>query len=449
MSLAQDGINSKIKTHVTTIRVGQEHPLILIANALPWDRLSELVCGDLRSTTARGFWMVGRKLFVRSHLGILVLQARTKKTDRDIVSEIQDNAVYQAFCGSTAIKDWKCPHPSKVEEFRSRLSPETKMKINEIIVGVAVQKGFADPSKLDVDSTVQEANISYPTDAGMLVKLAKKCAKIASKLDVGMTVNFKKIGGLAKEYFFRGKTTAETQAEILSKLVKTIKEEILPVVAYAEKRVVEGSLRIKWNLKRILKEVAIYGRQYLKDAAHYARTHKARRGKSLSFHAHDVSCITKGKVGKKHEFGRVFHLGRVGGNFLIALCSGVNLADKKAIKPMLDKHEELFGAEVLDSLATDRGYHSNSNIKLTAKKGVTKIGIQKPGPAIQGDEEQELLRKRRAGIEPLIGHAKRFGLGRSKMKGDKNTHGSGFTSILGFNLSQLGRKLKQETLKNG
>lgn len=447
MSLAQDGINSKIKTHVTTIKVDEEHPLVLLANILPWDALSDLACHDLRATTAKGLWMVGRKLFVRSHLGILILQARTKKTDRDIVAEIQDNAVYQAFCGSTVIKNWKCPHPTKVEEFRSRLSPETKMKINEIIVGVAVQEGFADSSELDVDSTVQEANISYPTDAGMLLKLARKCAKVASKLDVGVTVNLKKIGRLAKEYFFRGKTTTETQAEILSKLVKTIKEEILSVVAYAEKRVVEGSLRVKWNLKRTLKEIAIYGRQYLKDATHYARTHKARRGKVLSFHAHDVSCITKGKVGKKHEFGRVFHLGRVGGNFLIALCSGVNLADKKAIKPMLEKHEELYGAGTLKSVTGDRGYYSNPNIKLAAKKGVTKIGIQKPGPVIQEDKEQELLRRRRAGIEPLIGHAKEFGLRRSKMKGDKNTHGSGFTSILGFNLSQLGRKLKQEALK--
>lgn len=447
MSLAQDGINSKIKTHVATIKVNQTHPLILLANAMPWQALSSLTCSDLKATTTKGFWMVGRKLFVRTHLGILILQARTKKTDRDIVNEIQNNAVYQAFCGSTLIKNWKCPHPTKIEEFRSRLSTETKMKINEIVIGVAFAKGFADPSSLDVDSTAQEANITYPTDAGMLIKLAKKCAKVASKLDVGVTINLKKIGGLAKEYFFRGKSTLETQSQLLTTLVKVVKEEILPVITYAEKRVVEGTLRLKWNLKRALKEVAIYGRQYLKDAAYYAKNDKARKGKALSLHAHEVGCITKGKVNKKHEFGRVFQLGRLGGNFLIALCSGVNLADKKAIKPMLEKHKELFGSDVLKSLATDRGYHSKPNIKLVERKGVTKIGIQKPGPVIPGDEEQELLRRRRAGIEPLIGHAKRFGLGRSKMKGDKNTHGSGFTSIMGFNLSQLERKLKEEALK--
>ena len=173
-------MNSKIKAHSTTIKVREDHPLVLLANALPWEALSDLVAKDLKNTTAKGFWNVGRKLYVRIHLGILILQARTKKTDRDIISEIQDNAVYQAFCGSTGIQKWKCPHPTKVEEFRSRLSPETKMKINEMVVGVAVQNNFADPSVLDVDSTVQEANISYPTDAGMLLKFARQCAVIAN-----------------------------------------------------------------------------------------------------------------------------------------------------------------------------------------------------------------------------------------------------------------------------
>lgn len=233
MSLAQDGIHSKIKTHTTIIKVDETHPLIMLANILPWSELSELVCIDLKTTTAKGFWMVGRKLFLRSHLGILILQARTKKTDREIVNEIQDNAIYQAFCGSTLIKNWKCPHPTKVEEFRSRLSPEIKMKINEVVVRVAVKQGMADPSLLDVDSTVQEANMSYPTDAGMLLKLAKKCEKVSSKLNIGFTMNLKKIGGLAKEYFFRGKISLEAQGKILSKLVKTVKKEVLPVITGA------------------------------------------------------------------------------------------------------------------------------------------------------------------------------------------------------------------------
>lgn len=447
MSLAQDGMKAKIKTHRTVIEVPEKHPLILLANALPWSNLSELVCEDLKKSTAKGVWMVGRKLYVRTHLAIYILQARTKKTDREIISEIKDNAVYQAFCGSTVIDNWKCPHATKAEEFRSRLSPETKMKINDLVVAVAVDRNFADPSAMDVDSTVQEANISYPTDAGMLMKLAKKCAKVATHLKVGAEVNMKKIGSLAKGYFFRKKGSAEDSSALLKKLHTSIKEEIIPVIQYSEKRVADGSLRLKWNIKKVLQEIALHGRQYLRDSAHFIRTHTATSGKALSFHAAEVTCVSKGKVAKKHEFGRVFQIGRIAGNFLIALNTKVNLSDKKAIKPMLEKHEKLFGSGELTSLSTDRGYYSQANVRLARRKGVEKIGIQKYGPGQSTSNEDDELRRRRAGIEPLIGHAKSFGLGRSKMKNDKSTHGNGFSSIMGFNLCQLERRLKRESLK--
>jgi hypothetical protein len=53
-------------------------------------------------------------------------------------------------------------------------------------------------------------------------------------------------------------------------------------------------------------------------------------------------------------------------------------------------------------------------------------------------ELQEILRNRRAGIEPLIGHIKRGGqLGKSKMKSDQATLAAGYGSVLGFNLRQM------------
>lgn len=51
--------------------------------------------------------------------------------------------------------------------------------------------------------------------------------------------------------------------------------------------------------------------------------------------------------------------------------------------------------------------------------------------------EKELI-DRRAGIEPLIGHAKnRSQLSRSRMKSDKTIEAAEFASILGFNLRQI------------
>lgn len=61
---------------------------------------------------------------------------------------------------------------------------------------------------------------------------------------------------------------------------------------------------------------------------------------------------------------------------------------------------------------------------------------------VLSEEESEQLANRRAGIEPLIGHAKRGGqLGLSRMKNDRNTESAGYAAILGFNLRQTNRAL--------
>ena len=98
--------------------------------------------------------------------------------------------------------------------------------------------------------------------------------------------------------------------------------------------------------------------------------------------------------------------------------------DKKSLTPMLEEHEHLFGEDVLQSVATDKGYYSNKNVKALANKNIEQIGIQVPGNTKNkninlSEEELTHLSNRRAGIEPLIGHAKQ--LGRSRMKNDQNT----------------------------
>lgn len=133
MSFAYDGLNSKIKKYTASILVEEAHSLVRLANRIPWGQMSEIALVDLKKTTAKGFWNVGRRLFLRVHLGIYVLQARLKKVDEQIIQEVSENVVYQAFCGASIIKGWKCPHPKKIQEFRSRLSPETQMKLNECI----------------------------------------------------------------------------------------------------------------------------------------------------------------------------------------------------------------------------------------------------------------------------------------------------------------------------
>jgi len=195
-----------------------------------------------------------------------------------------------------------------------------------------------------------------------------------------------------------------------------------------------------------VRQIITDGKRYLLDVAHFIRTHSIKPTKVLSFHAKHVACIKKNKPGKEFEFGRVFQLGRIGGNFLITMaCNRVRMEDKACLGGMIAEHARIFGGGVLDSIGTDKGYYSRKNIRAAVDAQIAEIGIQSP-VSVKAQGAIDLmrvkkLRDRRAGIEPLIGHAKRLGLGRSRMKSDSATLAAGYRSILGFNLNQLSRFL--------
>lgn len=458
MSICDFGIESKVFAGETVIQVSEKHPLILLAALLPWSEMFNLILDDLKRTTKNGKWWLGRKLKVRIHLGAYILQQLYNLTDRKVEYGIKDNAAYQIFCGRNIMDKWHAPDHTKIEEFRSRLSPETHRQLANLIAGHAVKIGIADAKDLDIDSTVQEANMTYPTDAKMLRKLGMLASKVADTLknilpneDHDFTVDIKGIALKAKNCFFQKRySTKEEKSDNLQQLWDCVSDPVNRIIKACKSLTKTQSERLKWNIKRAKDQLMEHGEAYLESAKIFIETGKSIKGKRLSFHLGEVECFSKGKAHKKHEFGRAFQLGRIGGNFLFAgSCTSIRMDDKKSVEPMLTEHNKIFGGQVVDSLATDKGYYSKKNVKHSQAKGVRKVGIQKPCSVKKNNllsaEDEEELYNRRSGIEPLIGHVKQGGqLGRSRMKSDSTIESSGYTSVLAFNLKQTIRAITKK-----
>ncbi len=73
MSICSSGLASPCHGQAVTIEVAPTHPLIQLAQIIPWQALAEIVLPDLKRTTARGKWWLGRKLKLRIHLGAFLL----------------------------------------------------------------------------------------------------------------------------------------------------------------------------------------------------------------------------------------------------------------------------------------------------------------------------------------------------------------------------------------
>lgn len=453
MSIDKSGIRSNVKGGEITIKVSNEHKLIKLANAIVWERLAEIIMPNLKKTTKKLRWWLGRPLQLRIHLGAYILQQLFNHTDRATEESIRNNAAYQIFCGKLIVKKWHCPDHTKIEEFRSRLSPETQQSIANEISKLAVSIGFADPSKTDIDSTIQEANMTYPSDANLMVKLGASAKKVSEYLNkkisyfqlTPLKFDITKIKSLARKYFFSPKAASEDKRSLLNDLWCEAYSQVTKILKVIDTLQDYDWSKMPWNIKRSATQLKEYAHQYFLDVIPFIHSGKIKAGKRLSFHLSQIACFNKGKLGKSLQFGRAFQLGRIAGNFLF-VCKNetVRMEDKHSVKPMIETHQKLFGKDTLESVGTDKGYYSKENENYIKSLGIEEIGLQRPNnarasPANETDAKiQEKLTNRRAGIEPIIGHAKQCGqLGKSRMKSDETTESAGYCSVLAFNLRQL------------
>lgn len=468
MSICKSGMDNQfLKAQKIMVEVSPTHPLIKLMNALDWAGLDKLILPDLKKSTSKLKWWLGRKLKVRIHLGVFLLQQLLNETDRGMERQLCDNAVYAVFCGKTFVHNWNIPDHTKIEEFRSRLSPQTQCALTNAIVKLAAKKGFANPAHIDIDSTIQTPDMQYPATVNLLVKAAvvgRRVQKILMKfmpetIKHVPEIDMKVIKGLAKQHYFEKskaiKQKVEARKQALAKLWGVVSEAIQPVIRFArimdEPFIIESLPVRDKNLivNFIQKAPALLGELFERC---YENT--PRQSKIFSFYRNEVDCFNKNKHHKGIEFGRQFQIGRVGGNFVYSIPSdSIRMPDAASLKKMVMQHIELFQTPI-ESIGTDKGYYSKDNEKLALDFGIKAVAIQRPNRKLNDapvnpilPEQLEILENRRAGIEPIIGHLKKYWqMGRSRMKSDQTTEASGYCALLGFNLRQMMRYLTGQAM---
>src|SRR5713101_3626914 len=82
MSICSSGLDAPCRVQPVTIEVSPTHPLIQLAQVIPWPALAELVLPDLQQTTAKGKWWLGRKLKLRIQLGAFLRAIALKSVSK-------------------------------------------------------------------------------------------------------------------------------------------------------------------------------------------------------------------------------------------------------------------------------------------------------------------------------------------------------------------------------
>lgn len=408
ISTAQNDLFQSRLSHILNPR----HALLILEKEIPWEALES----DLGLTFSPDKAGQPPKP-VRLIVGLLMLQHMEGLSDEKVVSKWVENPYWQAFCGFDHLQ-WRLPiDPSSLTRWRQKLGEKGLEKIlsatlqTALTVGVAQKKDF---EKVIADTTVMEANIAYPTDGDLLNQARDKLVSLAKKEGLTLRQSYVHVG-LKLLRKVKGYAHAK-QFKRMNRGLKKLKTYLGRVVRDIERKMEASQKEIFADLLNLSKRLL-------------AQT-KSSKDKVYSLHAPHVYCIAKGKARQPYEFGTKVSLvvSHKQGLALGALALETPAYDGHTLEPALEQACRLSGRPISQAFV-DRGYKGH---------GVTQSQVYLSGQRRGITKSLKKALKRRAAIEPHIGHMKAEGkLGRNFLKGILGAKLNALLVSIGHNLRLL------------
>jgi len=401
-------------------QLNPEAPLLLLAKQIPWERFEQ--------DFAPLYSSVGRPaLPVRLMVGLLLLKQIENLSDERVIEAWMYNPYYQAFCGIEYFQ-WKAPcDPTELVHFRKRLGEEGMEKIFKASIALHGEKSLE--REVVIDTTVQEKNITFPTDTKLRVKVMKRCWHIAAKEGLSLRRSYRrelrKTSRIIR--FSKGRHDKKNVAAAIRR-VKTMANALLRDV---ERKLSASSLAARHE------ELELYRR-----AVNQQRQDK---NKIYSLHEPTVLCIGKGKEHKKYEFGAKAAIAVTKTTSIIVGVKNFsrNEYDGDTLNEIVPQIAALRGS-VPETAYCDRGFRGKKYV------GETAIVLPEVPTSQVSEYAKRKARKnfgRRSAIEPIIGHLKNgFRMARNYLKG---TIGDAINLLLAaaaFNMKKWMRALAQSFL---
>lgn len=360
---------------------------------------------------------------VRLMVSLLILKSMYNLSDEKLVEEHWEMNIYFQYFSGKLHQHWGQPcSASDLVYFRRRIGKQGVEKIFKH----SINKHGEDSQAPDVsiDSTVQEKNITYPTDSKLQKKIIDKCIKIATEEDIVLRRSYKRTSKqLVRDTYNGTHVKRRKKANAAKRKLKTIAGRL---VRELERKLPSDSVK-RMDLE-VFKKVL-------------SQTQKSKN-KIYSLHELEVYCIAKGKAHKKYEYGckASVVLTQKTGIIVGAMTFQTNIYDAHTLEDVLNQTKKLTGKSPVNAWV-DRGYKG--------KQIVGETTINMPKPPLKRDSEYQKRKKRkhfrkRAAIEPIIGHLKQDHRAvRNFLKGQSGDSINFMMAAAGFNFRKLMNKLKK------
>ena len=387
------------------------HEMVKLANVVDWDRLDDLFgetyCPD------NGRPGISTRLMVSLHY----LKYTFNLSDEDTVKAWVENPYWQHLSGMKFFEHEAPIDPSSMTNWRKRIGEAGAEELLKETIHAGLKTKAVKPSqlkRLNVDTTVQEKEVRFPTDARLYDRARQRLVAAAEERGISLRQNYN----------------------------RNAKKLILKQNRYAHakqmKRAGRCTSKLKTYLGRVIRDIE--RKQMVPDEELALLLHIATRvqqrtrnekNKIYSIHAPEVECISKGKVHKRYEFGCKVSVAATsrGGWFVGAKAFHGNPYDGHTLADTMDQVKRI-AKEPLHAFV-DRGYRGHDY------RGAAEVHVDK---VRRGRTAKSLWRwmKRRAAIEPGIGHLKReHRMDRNRLKGTEGDMVNAILSAAGMNFRKL------------
>ena len=387
-------------------------PLIALSDVIEWEEF-EKAYTPLYSTEGRPAKPI------RMMAGLLILKQVENLSDESVVVQYKRNPYYQYFCGKEVYTPSLPCDATELVKFRQRIGQEGVEQIFALSVRLHGER--AQEKRVIIDTTVQESNITYPTDGKLAIKIINHLHKIAKHENIKLRRSYiKEIKAhrITLRFFRHPKKIKKAKGAM--KRLRTIAKTILRDID----RKFENNMALH---EKYAQSFYLFMRILLQT--------KHSSNKIYSLHAPHAYAINKGKDHKGWEYGtKASIVTTYNSGVIIGVATHeVNQHDSKTLQATLALVMKNRTKPIKESIC-DRGYRGI--------KEVNGIKICIPGNALKQDTPHTKKQKRkkfrrRAAIEPVIGHLKSdHRLNRNYLKGIEGDRINLLLSAAAFNFKK-------------
>lgn len=391
--------------------IDPNHRLVKMAKVVDWDRLDE--CFGSTYCPDNGRPGVSTRLMVALHY----LKYTHNLSDDEVVTAWVENPYWQFFSGMKWFEHELPINPSSMTRWRRRIGEAGAEELLKETIEAGLKLKAVKSSQLkrvNIDTTVQEKEIRYPTDARLYDRARQRLVDLAKERQIPLRQNYNRKS--KQMLYWQSRYAHARQMNRARRCTKKLKNYLGRVIRDIERNCDKPDHQLE-SLLDISTQIYLQQRN--------------DKNKVYSVHAPEVECISKGKAHKRYEFGCKVSVAATsrGGWFVGAKAYHGNPYDGHTLKNSLNQVKRII--EVPEHVFVDMGYRGHDY------RGNAQVHVDKRR---RGRTAKSLWRwmKRRAAIEPGIGHLKReHRMDRNRLKGIQGDQINAILSAAGMNFWKL------------